>query len=230
MRSLWEILLWEVSKVERLRFWYLARQRGPWLFYLFLGLNSAVAIFVLGFFAKITSWPLIFPSLGPTLLLAFYAPDKAIAAPKNALLGHLLGGGIGWLCYTLLARGGLAGAEINYALVAGAAFTLGLAGALMLSFKILHPPAASTALLAALGYLSSPFQFLGLILALVLVLLQCKLMHSLAGIPYPWWSPPREEEPELAVRGFTLFPKRAPRDLNELGELLISKGKINQKD
>ncbi len=230
MRSLWENLLWELSKIGRLRFWYLARQKGPWLFPLYLGLNSAVAIFVLGFFAKITSWPLIFPSLGPTILLAFYAPEKAISAPKNAFLGHFLGGSIGWLSYILWGSSGFGGPEINYALVAGVALALGLTGVLMFFFKVLHPPAASTSLLASLGYFSSPFQFLGLLLALILVLLQCKIMHLLAGVPYPWWSAKENELPKLSAKGFSLFPKKSPRDLEALSDLLIAKGKIDQKD
>ncbi len=230
MRNLAEKLLWQFSKIERLRFWYLARRKGSWLFYLYLGLNSAVAIFILGFFARITSWPLIFPSLGPTLLLAFYAPEKTISAPKNAFLGHLLGAGLGYFCYRLVCYGGLPGPEISYSLIAGAAFALGLTGALMLLLHILHPPAASTALLASLGYLSTPLQFGGLILALLLVLFQCKVMHFLAGIPYPWWSAGRKGDPRLSAKGFVLFPEKSPKDFKELGELLVSRGQFNQRN
>ncbi len=230
MRSLWESFLWEVSKLERLRFWYLARKKGSGLFYLYLGLNSTIAIFILGFFAKLTSWPLIFPSLGPTLFLAFYAPQKAVAAPKNALLGHLLGGLVGWGCFEIISHLGLAGEEITYGMVLGAALTVGITASVMMAYKILHPPAASTALLAALGYLNGPFQFLGLLAALVLILLQVKIMHTLAGISYPWWKAAEEPAPDLSAKGFTLFVRDNPQDLAELKEVLISKGKVNQND
>ncbi len=232
MKSLGEVFLWQAAKLSRLRFWYLARKGNPAVFYLFVGLNNALAIFVLGYVAHLTAWPLIFPSLGPTLFLAFYAPQRAISAPKNALLSHFLGCLIGILCFTLFKRLGLASHPLAFGTVVCAALTVGLTGSLMVFLKILHPPAASTALLAALGYFNHPFQFLGLMAALVLVLLQAKLIHSLAGVDYPWWKAKTEEQFLLQAKGFDLRPHRdeSPKDLASLGEILISKGQINQKN
>ncbi len=231
MKRLADWFFWQLAKLYRLRFWYLARQGNPAFFYLFIGLNNALAIFVLGYIAHLTAWPLLFPSLGPTLFLAFYAPQRAISAPKNALLSHLLGAITGMLCLLLFRQLGWAQEVLALSTVAAAALTVGVVGSLMTFFKILHPPAASTALLAALGYFDHFSQFLGLMVALTLILLQAKLMHTLAGVDYPLWAPKEEEALVLKGKGFTLRPSQGPpQDLAGLGEVLIRKGSFDQKN
>lgn len=51
--------------------------------------------------ASITDEPLIFQSLGPTAFLIFYTPHAPSAAPKNALIGHLIGVVAGYLALSI---------------------------------------------------------------------------------------------------------------------------------
>ena len=230
MKSLKEECLWFLGRLARLRFWYLAKSGNPLVFYTALGLNSALAIFILGYIAQLTAWPLIFPSLGPTIFLAFYSPHRAISAPKNALLGHLLGGVVGTVFYLVFKQLQLLGEGFDLAHVFCAALTVGITGSLMVFLEVLHPPAASTALLAALGYFDNLVQFAGLMSGLLLLIFQAKLFHYLEGIDYPWWSTREKETMVLKAKGFSLTPHtKEPQDLSELTQRLVSKGKIDKK-
>ena len=223
-------LLWQIGKLGRLRFWYQARKRRGVL-ELFVGLNNALAMGILGFMAYLTSWPLIFPSLGPSLFLIFYAPQRAMSAPRNTLLAHLLGGAIGLGLFTLLETLGLvSGTSFDQGRILSAALSLGLFGFLMIRLRILHPPAASTALIAATGLLPH-WSYLPLLgLALIIIILQAHLLHRLAGIPYPSWSPLKEEEPEIFTPvGRLKFGSSTPQDLSELADQLIASGRPNQQ-
>ncbi len=231
MKSLKEDFLWFLGRLARLRFWYLARSGNPLVFYTALGLNSALAIFVLGYVAQLTSWPLIFPSLGPTIFLAFYSPQRAISAPKNALLGHLLGGVVGTAFYLIFKQLHLVGEGFDIIHVSCAALTVGVTGFLMVYLEVLHPPAASTALLASLGYFDNLVQFAGLMCGLLLLILQAKVFHYLEGIDYPWWSAKEKETMTLKAKGFSLTPHTGePQDLSELTKRLVSKGRIDKKN
>ncbi len=225
-----EDLFWHLGKLGRLRFWYQARRRRGVL-EVFVGLNNALAMGFLGLVAHLTSWPLIFPSLGPSLFLIFYAPQRAMSCPRNTLLAHLLGGLTGFLVFSLFSRLGLVSlVGFDQWRVLSAAISLGIFGFLMVRLRLLHPPAASTALIAATGFLPHWSYLPILAVSLVIILLQAHVLHRLAGLHYPLWSPLEEEEPEVFTSvGRFKFGGSSPRDLNEMADWLISGGRPNQK-
>ena len=115
-----------------------------------LGISAALIIGVLGFLSLETSlgyW-LIF-SFGATTfsVLVFYKAD--MAQPKNIFFGHLVSIIVGILFNEIF---GMSFITLGLA--------VGLALALMMYFKVEHPPAAANPLIALLSDVSFEFIFL----------------------------------------------------------------------
>ena len=213
-----ERLLWQMAKLGRLRFWYLASHLNPKVVSaLFIFFACAVSMLILGTAAYITSWPMIFPSLGPTIFLMFYAPASPMASPRNAVLGHLSAAVIGWVMHSiylyLVAKGLIAesGHGVSFWEIATSACSLGLTGMFMTFTGLLHPPAASSTMIASLGLMRDWHNIPILITAVSLLSLQAWIMHRFHGIKFPAWSPARSE--------------RGPRIQTKLGEVHFSKGR-----
>lgn len=65
---------------------------------------------------------------------------------------------------------------------------MGLIGVLMVSLKCTHPPAAASAMIAAMGYLTDIVHIFGLIAAVVLLVMDAFFFNRvLGGLPYPVW-------------------------------------------
>jgi CBS-domain-containing membrane protein len=118
---------------------------------------SGIALGVPGVIGLLTHQPFIFPSLGPTAMMMTNHPELPSAQPYNAVVGHMLGLGAGYLCVFML---GLSSAPSIFAVhavsaprVAAAVLAMALASALELLLRAQHPPGAATTLLAALGSL-----------------------------------------------------------------------------
>ena len=78
--------------------------------------------------------------------------------------------------------------ELHWARVLAAALSLATTGALMVLLDVVHAPAAATALIVALGIITTPAH-LGIIeLAVALLVLKALALNRLAGIDYPLWS------------------------------------------
>ncbi len=185
-------LLWKAGKISRLRFWYLTtRFDSNLLSALYVFVNSTVSMIIMGIAAHFTSWPMIFPSLGPTTFLIFYAPSSSMSSPRNSLLGHLIGGIIGMICFSLsnlfLPEYDSSGA-FNLAGLVIVGLSLGATGMAMVLTGLLHPPAASTAMMAAMGLFSRWYYLPVLVSAVGLLCLQAIIMHRLAGIKFPTWA------------------------------------------
>src|SRR4051812_22237914 len=56
-----------------------------------MAINGFVTIGLLAALAMVTRTPFIFPSLGPTAFLFFFAPTSPSASPRHTLLGHAIG-------------------------------------------------------------------------------------------------------------------------------------------
>ena len=115
-----------------------------------LGISSALIIGLLGFLSLETSlgyW-LIF-SFGATTfsVLVFYKAD--MAQPKNVFFGHLISIIVGILFNEIF---GMSFITLGLA--------VGFALALMMYFKVEHPPAAANPLIALLSDVSFEFIFL----------------------------------------------------------------------
>lgn len=73
--------------------------------------------------------------------------------------------------------------------VIAAALSLAAAGALMVLFRVTHPPAGATALVISLGVFTKPYQLPIMELAVIVLTLQAILVNRMAGVDYPIWTP-----------------------------------------
>lgn len=183
--------------VDRLRIAHLVHEFSPrsvWAVYVLV--NGFITIALLSALAALTGNPFVFPSLGPTAYLFFFSPLARAANPRHAILGH----GIGLICGYVALR--VTGIGINYEglhhgvdwpTAIAAALSLGLTGALMVLFRVSHPPAGATTLIVSLGLISRPVHLLIIEAAVFLLVAQALAINRLAGLPYPLW----EEKPPV---------------------------------
>lgn len=163
-----------------------------WAVYVLI--NGFIAIVLLSAVAVLTGNPFVFPSLGPTAYLFFFTPLVRSANPRHAILGH----GIGLICgYLALLAAGAASVRpeltngVHWPTAIAAALSLSLTGALMVLFRVSHPPAGATTLIVSLGLISKPTHLLIVEAAVFLLVAQAYGINHLAGLPYPLW----EEKP-----------------------------------
>ena len=153
-------------------------------------INSAICMAVLGALAWLTQQPFVFPSLGPTAFIVFFAALNLQAAPKNVVLGHLIGVIAGVIALLVF---GLYGTAPDLELVSPArigacALCLSVTLAAMIWMGTPHAPAGATTLIVGLGLLQTPSQLTTLMGAVVLLCLIALGLNRLAGVPYPLWS------------------------------------------
>jgi CBS-domain-containing membrane protein len=158
---------------------------------LYVLLNSAISIGILAGIAALTRQPFVFPSLGPTAFLLFYAALGAQAAPRNVFCGHLIGVLAGYLALSIF---GLTTAppdlsDINAPRIGAVTFALCLTLSLMVWLNVPHGPSGATTLIVGLGLLRTPMDLGVLMAAVVLLIAQGMVINRLAMIPYPWWAP-----------------------------------------
>jgi CBS-domain-containing membrane protein len=177
--------------VEKLRLGWLLRHFPPllvWSLYVFV--NGFVTIALLALLAALTHTPFVFPSLGPTAYLFFFAPLGASSSPRNAILGHaiglLCGYGAFWVTGMPSAPEAFHGGGY-WSRVIAAALSLAATGALMVLLRAEHPPAGATTLIVSLGLISKPHYLVIIEVAVCLLTAQAFLINRLAGLPYPIW-------------------------------------------
>lgn len=197
---MWEGLKYQLEEVgpdhvvglmKRLRLHWLLRHFPHvliWSAYVFV--NGFVSIILLSLLAVATRTPFVFPSLGPTAYLFFFNPMGDSSSPRNAILGHAIGLICGYGAFRFAgaeygSTGLHAGALPPEALAA--ALSLAFTGALMVLFRVNHPPAGATTLIVSLGMLSTPYYLLIIEIAVVLLTVQAWAFNRLAGVPYPIW-------------------------------------------
>ena len=181
-------LSWEIGKLGRVRFWYLAtRVNVKALTAVFVLIACSISMVIMGFGAYLTSWPFIFPSLGPSTFLCFYSPSSSMAAPRNMILGHGMGAVVGFGIYRLSSV--LIPPSVNGTLwlFLAPALALGIVGMLMVVTGVLHPPAASTTMIASMGLMPDWYAVLVVVGAVSMIAMQAWVMHRFAGIKYPIW-------------------------------------------
>lgn len=155
----------------------------------FVTANAALSMVLVSGIALATGAPFVFPSLGPTAFLLFYAARRPVASPRNTVIGHAIGIVCGYLA--LLAVG-LQDApanlnDVTWPRAGAAAISLSLTAAMMALLKAPHPPAGATTLIVSLGVLHTPPQ-LGIMMAGVCALVvQGLVVNRLAGVDYPLW-------------------------------------------
>jgi CBS-domain-containing membrane protein len=157
----------------------------------FVAGNAAISMVLISAIALVTREPFVFPSLGPTAFLLFYAARNPVASPRNTIIGHLVGVVAGYLALLVT---GLQNAparldDVTWPRAGAAAISLSLTAAAMVLLRAPHPPAGATTLIVSLGVLHTLPQ-LGIVMAGVIVLvLQGSLVNRLAGVDYPRWHP-----------------------------------------
>ena len=210
----YEHVLWKISKIFRLRFWFLAtRTDARLLSHVYLLVTCFLTVMSLGIAARFCSVNLIFPSLGPTIFMQFYAPDSPMSSPRNTILGHLIGCLIGLGFYWLTIKAGGVPGTISMKNVAILGAAVGTCGTVMGITGLLHPPAASTTLLIVFGYLGHPINIMAFSLSSIFISFEAWLVHKAAGIKFPLWAPEKTDS--------------GPRLRTKLGRLDLSKGSEN---
>jgi len=163
--------------------------RLVWAFFVFV--NGFLSVAILAGLALVFQTPLVFPSVGPTAVMLYFAPLAPTASPRNTLCGHAIGIGCGYASLWLVGLEHAPSAlleELHWRRVLSAALSLATTGAFMVLLDVVHAPAAATALIVALGIITTPAH-LGIIeLAVALLVLKALAIHRLAGIDYPLWS------------------------------------------
>lgn len=152
----------------------------PFAFY--VGLGSLLSMASLAAVAAISGTPFIFPSLGPTAYLLYFAPKSTASTPRACMLGHAIALVCGYFAFRVsgLPAGPDAMAQsIAWAHVAAAGIALGLTCFFLVLFKIDHPPAGATTLIVALGLITQPWQLAIMEIAVGVLLIQAILLNKL---------------------------------------------------
>jgi len=178
-----------------------ARHSAVWVLGLFALVNGLLSMATMAAVAVVTDAPFIFPSLGPTAFLLFYASTTPAASPRNTICGHLIGCLMGYLAlvlFGLTSRDPALAVGVDWRNVGAAAFSLAFTSGAMVWCGVPHPPAGATTLIVSLGILRKPWQLAVLMLAVVLLVAQGLVINRLAGLDYPLWAPRRSPDPRHA--------------------------------
>jgi CBS-domain-containing membrane protein len=118
-------------------------------------LASATGIGVPGLIALLTHHLILFASLGPTSVMIAQQPLLSSTKPYNAIVGHMIGLGSGFLAVWALGIAAEPSVFVAHAVsgprVCAALLAVAMAMGIESLLNAQHPPAAATTLLAALG-------------------------------------------------------------------------------
>jgi CBS domain-containing membrane protein len=185
--------------LRRLRLdWLLAHFPPRLVRALFVFLNGFVTIAALALLALVSHNPFVFPSLGPTAYLVFFSPLSRASSPRNTILGHAVGLACGYGAFVITGAGAETfGAHpgIFWPRILAAALSLSTTGAAMVLLGVSHPPAGATTLIVSLGIIAKPRELVIIEVAVFLLIAQALAINRLAGIPYPLWNMPPENDP-----------------------------------
>ncbi|MDT7570715.1 MAG: hypothetical protein QOE05_889 [Actinomycetota bacterium] len=165
-------------------------------------LASLVALAICGAVGKLFTQPMLFPSLGPILLVMLDKPLSPTGRVRNSLLanGAALLAGYGALAlFGLLDHKNVVQEGITGPRIAAAALSLAVTGLVAHLLKAQHPPAGATTLIVSLGVLHRPQQLVAMAAAIVLCTFLAWAANGLAGVHAPLWSP--RLQPELRPEG-----------------------------
>ena len=125
--------------------------KAHWRNYVFQSLLATVSLFCVLIFLEHAEEgkEVVVASLGATAFVVFALPNNLSAQPRNVIGGHIVGLACGFAGYWLLNR--LPNPDQFIAEAGIHALTVGLAIFIMVVFDFEHPPAAGTALGAAIG-------------------------------------------------------------------------------
>ena len=180
-----------VDLLHRIRLHWMLKHLPPrvvWAAYVFF--NSFITIGLLSLLAGITGSPFVFPSLGPTAYLFFFAPMGKSSSPRHAILGHAIGLVCGYAAYVAMGSHGFTTASLSHVSwleIVAAALSLAATGAIMVLLRVSHPPAGATTLIVSLGILTRPEYLVIIEIAVILLTAQAWAINRIAGLDYPLW-------------------------------------------
>lgn len=134
--------------------------------------------------------PMVFPSLGPTVLLFFERTTQPSACPRNTVIGHgiaITAGVFSLFVFGLAGAPSVLATGLTPARVGAAALSLGLTAFCKHLARVPHPPAGATTLIVSLGFLTSPPQLAAMAAAVILVTVMAWCLSYLFGVPMPLW-------------------------------------------
>ncbi len=172
----------------------LGQSRGDAVYLLFTGF---IAMLVPGFAAFIIGYPVLFPSLSPTVFAIFRNPLSPTSSPRNTVTGHFVAIVVGFFVLWIF---GLAGEPsvlqegVTLSRVWAAATAVAVSESLLTAVRRPHTPAGTTTLLVSLGLFTTPVQLLSLAGGIVLITYTGWLINRALGVPVPVWSPSSRDQ------------------------------------
>lgn len=151
----------------------------------FVLVGAGLGLAVFGLLAWWTGQPLLFPSIGPSLMLVLDSPSQPSAQTPNILVGHFVGLFVGVFA---LAVTGLQGAPpvteagTSGARVLAAALAVSLTTAILHVLDRSHAPAGATTLIVSLGLLDSPSELAAMAVAFLLLAGVCVVLRRLRPV------------------------------------------------
>lgn len=145
---------------------------------------SVLVLSGLGALAIAFGEPLLFPSVGPTVMVLAERPRSASAHPRNVLVGHLVGVAAGVAAlgvFGLWSHPAVTVEGVTVARVAAAALSLAATSLLLELVHAPHAPAGATTLIVSLGLLTSLNALLAILAAVVFVTAVATALNLLTG-------------------------------------------------
>jgi len=188
---LFQVLRW--STRLQLVAWLRTAGKQHFCVALFAGLAGMLTLGTITMAAVLTNLPLLFPPLAPSAFILFTTPMALSASPRNVVGAHTLAVLAGLFALHVMQwispHSGLEDpVNMNWARVATIGLAMALVTVLMATGHCMHPPAAASAMLGAMGYLTEPAKAAGLLGATILLVLEAIILNRLlGGLPYPIW-------------------------------------------
>jgi CBS-domain-containing membrane protein len=174
----------------------LRSSRAFWCF-----VYSGLCVLVVGGLSLWTHSPFLFPALGATTFIYYFAPQNEHASPRNSVSAHCVGAIIGWCCFHLLQLDTVSASLLtdgSWLHLAAPALALALTSAAMVGFDIAHPPAGATTLIFSLGHLPHAWQILVVTAGIWLAAMLALVIHRSSGREFPVWRA-RSQKPALRL-------------------------------
>ena len=147
--------------------------------------GAGLGMGLIGLLAWWTGMPLLFPSLGPSLMLVLDSPSQPSAQTTNIVIGHAVGLLVGVLAVAVTGLQGappVTDAGTSGARVLAAALALSLTTVILHALDRSHAPSGATTLIVALGLLDSPSELAAMCLAFVLLAGLCVVLRRIRSM------------------------------------------------
>jgi len=144
--------------------------------------GAGLGLAVIGLLAWWTGMPLLFPSVGPSLMLVLDEPSQPSAQTSNILVGHFVGLLVGLLAIVVTGLQGappVTDAGTTGARVLAAALALALTTVILHVVERPHAPAGATTLIVSLGLLDGPSELAAMGFSFFLLAGVCAVLRRL---------------------------------------------------